>query len=97
MKVTTKSGFECEINERILEDWRFVRAVAKSNSDDENNKIHGAVEIVSLLMGTNEEAFYKYLSSKDPDGIVSESAVTDDLVSIIDQIKALKNSQSSDG
>ncbi len=92
MKVTTKSGFKCEINERVLDDWRFVRAIAKSTSDDANDKLRGAIDIVSLIMGDNEEAFYKYLSSKDPDGIISESAVTDDLVSIIDQIKALKNS-----
>lgn len=92
MKVTTKSGFKCEINERVLDDWRFVRAIAKSKSDDANDKLRGAIDIVSLIMGDNEEAFYKYLSSKDPDGIVSESVVTDDLVSIIDQIKALKNS-----
>jgi hypothetical protein len=92
MKVTTKSGFKCEINERVLDDWRFVRAIAKSTSDDANEKLRGAIDIVSLVMGDNEEAFYKYLSSKDPDGIVSESAVTDDLVSIIEHIKPIKNS-----
>ena len=92
MKVTTKSGFKCEINERVLDDWRFVRAIAKSTSDDANEKLRGAIDIVSLIMGDNEEAFYKHLASVDPDGIVSESAVTDDLVSIIDKIKSLKNS-----
>lgn len=92
MKVTTSSGFKCDVNERVLEDWRFVRAIAKSTSEDANEKLRGAIDIVSLILGDNEEAFYKHLSSKDPDGIVSESAVTDDLVSIIDKIKALKNS-----
>ena len=92
MKVTTKSGFKCEINERVLDDWRFVRAISKSTSDDANDKLKGAIDIVSLIFGDNEETFYKHLASKDPDGIVSESAVIDDLVSIIDIIKALKNS-----
>lgn len=92
MKVTTKSGFECEINEHVLDDWRFTRAIAKSSSGDAKEKLRGAIDIVSLVMRDNEEAFYKYLASKDPDGIVSESAVTDDLVSIIEQIKPLKNS-----
>lgn len=91
MKVTTKSGFKCEINEHTLEDWRFTRAIAKSHSEDAEEKLQGAVEIVSLLMGKNEKAFYDHLASKDPNGIVSESAVTDDLVSIIEKIKALKN------
>jgi hypothetical protein len=92
MKVTTKSGFKCDVNERVLDDWRFVKAIAKSTSDDANDKLRGAIDIVSLIMGDNEEAFYKHLSSKDPDGIVSETAVTDDLVSIIDKLKTLKNS-----
>lgn len=92
MKVTTKSGFKCDVNERVLDDWRFVKAIAKSTSDDANDKLRGAIDIVSLIMGDNEEAFYKHLASKDPDGIVSETAVTDDLVSIIDKLKTLKNS-----
>lgn len=91
MKVTTKSGFKCDINDKVLDDWRFARAVARTHSDDDNERINAAVDLVSLILRDNEEAYYKYVEKKN-DGIVSEDIVTNDLVSIIEQIKALKNS-----
>ena len=91
MKVTTKSGFKCDINDKVLDDWRFARAVARTHSDDDNVRINGAVDLVSLILRDNEDAYYKYVEKKN-DGIVSEDIVTSDLVSIIEQIKALKNS-----
>lgn len=91
MKVTTKSGFKCEVNERILDDWRFTRAIAKSHSDDPNEKMNAAVDMVSLILGKQENAFYEHLSKKSSDGIVDEEVVTADLVSIISKIKAIKN------
>ena len=91
MKVTTKSGFKCDINDKVLDDWRFARAVARTHSDDENERINAAVDLVSLILRDNEEAYYKYVEKKN-DGIVSEDIVTSDLVSIIEKIKALKNS-----
>lgn len=91
MKVKTKSGFTCEINEHILDDWRFTRAIAKSHSDNADEKMNAAVDMVSLIMGDNENAFYEHLRSKDERGIVSEDAVVADLVSIISKIKAIKN------
>lgn len=91
MKVTTKSGFKCDINDKVLDDWRFARAVARTHSDDDNERINAAVDLVSLILRDNEDAYYKYVEKKN-DGIVSEDIVTSDLVSIIEQIKALKNS-----
>lgn len=91
MQVKTKSGFKCDINNKVLDDWRFARAVARTHSDDDSERINAAVDMVSLILRDNEEAYYKYVESKNG-GIVSEDIVTDDLVSIIEQIKALKNS-----
>lgn len=92
MQVKTKSGFKCDINPKIVEDWRLVRAISKASSDSTDVKLAAAVEIVSLIMGKYEEDFYKYLASKNEDGIVSEEAVTEDIQSIIEKINALKNS-----
>lgn len=90
MKVTTKSGFKCEINDKCLNDWRFAKAVARSHSDDDNVRMNAAVDMVALILRDNEEAYYDYVAEHN-DGIVDETIVTDDLVSIIDQVKALKN------
>jgi bacterioferritin (cytochrome b1) len=91
MQVKTKSGFKCDINDKILDDWRFTRAVAKTHADDDVERMNAAVDLVSLILRDNEEAYYKYVEKKNG-GIVSEDIVTKDLVSIIEQVKAIKNS-----
>lgn len=91
MQVKTKSGFKCDINEKVLDDWRFTRAVAKTHADDDIERMNAAVDLVSLILRDSEDAYYKYVESKNG-GIVSEDIVTKDLISIIEQIKALKNS-----
>lgn len=91
MQVKTKSGFKCDINDKILDDWRFTRAVAKTHADDDVERMNAAVDLVSLILRDNEEAYYKYVEKKNG-GIVSEDIVTKDLVSIIEQVKELKNS-----
>ena len=91
MQVKTKSGFKCDINDKILVDWRFTRAVAKTHADDDVERMNAAVDLVSLILRDNEEAYYKYVEKKNG-GIVSEDIVTKDLVSIIEQVKELKNS-----
>ena len=90
MQVKTKSGFKCEINDKVLDDWRFTRAVALTHSDDDSERMKAAVNLVSLILRENEEDYYKFVESKH-DGIVSEEIVTKDLISIIEAIKALKN------
>ena len=91
MQVKTKSGFKCDINDKVLDDWRFTRAVAKTHADDDVERMNAAVDLVSLILRDNEEAYYKYVEKKNG-GIVSEDIVTKDLVSIIEQVKELKNS-----
>lgn len=91
MQVKTKSGFKCEIKDGVLEDWRFTRAVAKAHSDKDEERIIAAVDLVSLILRDNEDAYYDYVASKH-DGLVTEDVVTADLQSIIEQVKALKNS-----
>ena len=91
MQVKTTSGFKCEIKDNVLDDWRLAKAIARTHSDDDGERMLAAVDMVSLILRDNEEAYYKYVESKH-DGIITEDVVTDDLKSIIEQIKALKNS-----
>lgn len=91
MQITTKSGFECDIKDGVLDDWRFTKAVAKAHSDKDDERMLAAVDLVSLILRDNEDAYYKHVESIN-DGIVTEEIVTDDLTSIIEQVKALKNS-----
>lgn len=90
MKVTTKSGFECEINDKCLNDWRFTKAVARSHAEDDGVRMNAAADMVSLILRENENKYYDYVAEHN-DGIVDETIVTDDLISIINQVKDLKN------
>lgn len=91
MQIKTKSGFKCEINDNVLEDWRFTKAVARAHSEDDNERMIAAVDLVSLILRDNENDYYKFVEKKN-NGIVTEDTVTKDLQSIIEQIKSLKNS-----
>lgn len=91
MQITTTSGFKCDINENVLDDWRFTKAVARAHSDDDSIRMNAAVDLVSLILRDSELDYYKFVEKKN-NGIVTEDTVTKDLQSIIEQIKALKNS-----
>ena len=49
MKVKTKSGFECEVNEHKFEDWRYVEAAVKINGTNPKEILEGIVFVVPFL------------------------------------------------
>jgi|GEM_PF-1778497 len=53
-KITTSTGFTCDIDENLKNDFRLARAVAKAESadGDEFDKIAGVDEIAIVLLGT---------------------------------------------
>ena len=91
MKVTTKSGFKCDINDHILEDWRLMAAISDSQADDPKTKMRAAVEMVRLILGDSTDSYFDYIAGKNENHIVPEEIVTADILSIINKIKALKN------
>ena len=48
MKIQTKSGFVCEVDEAKVTDWRFCKALAKCDSGDESAMIQGVTYVVPL-------------------------------------------------
>ena len=97
MKGKTKSGFKFDFDERILNDWRFVKAIAKAdNTSNPSAMLAGTVELVSLIFGDKEDALMEHIASKN-DGYVPQDAIKDEIIDIIEQGKDLKNSSSSEG
>lgn len=94
MKIKTKSGFACEINEKKVKDWRFIKALAKCDSKDESQQLEGITEIIPFLFGEKgEEKLIKHVSK---DGIAS----TEDIIAEFREVLILageeaKKSQSS--
>ncbi len=82
MKIITESGFECEVNEKIRKDWRFVSAMAKASDDNgEIEKLDGYMQMAKLLLGDEEERLCKHVQEED--GTVPISEMNKEILDII--------------
>ena len=75
MEGKTKTGFDFNIDDRILTDWRFTMALTKCQNGKGMEQLTGAQEMVSLMLG--EEGFNALMEhiSKQNDGYVPSEAV----------------------
>ena len=96
MKGTTKSGFKFNIDERIIEDWRLIDAIAMAESDDPGERVRGTKAVADLLLGKDKASLIKFIQDKN-DGFVPASEMTNVIAEIITTVRELKNSQSSQG
>lgn len=95
MDIKTKSGFKCKVNEKKMKDWRFVKALAKCDSDDESSVIEGLSFVVPFLLG--EEGEDKLLNHvMDEDGVASTTEIIREFKEILTLMGSeIKKSQSS--
>ena len=94
MKITTKSGFKFDFDERIIQDWRVIKAMGRAdNTDDPEEMLAGSVELVSLIFGKDEKKLIEHIQAKN-DGFAPVDVIKDELLSVFNKAK-LKNSQSS--
>ena len=92
IKITTKTGFKFEVDERIFTDYRFVDAVAAaSDSDNKVGELRATTEIVNLIFGDKKKEFMDHLKKKN-DGFIPAEVVNNELQYVITQYNALKNS-----
>lgn len=71
MKVKTKSGFSCNVNERKVMDWRYIKAAAKAyRAKTDMEAIDHIMFMINFLLGDEqEERLTKHVEDKD--GIAS--------------------------
>lgn len=85
VKGVTSTGFEFSVNEDVIEDWRFVTAIADAESDDDRAKLQGTAQMVRLLLDRkSERALMEHV--KREDGIVPTEAVQKEVVEIFNAI-----------
>lgn len=89
----TKSGFAFKVDERILQDWRFVQALALAQSDVDTAKLKGANDVVSLLLDKEADNLVKHLMELN-DGFAPVDKLMSEVGEIMEKVKA-KNSTSS--
>lgn len=82
MKVVTDSGFECEVNEKIRNDWRFVSAMAKADDgNSELEKMDGYFQMAKLILGDKEKELCKHVQEED--GTVPIDAMNREIIDIL--------------
>lgn len=84
MQGTTKSGYEFDIDNRILKDWRFVSALTKcQQSKTEFGKLEGIQEMVRLLFGDKYDEYMEFVASKN-DGFCDSDIIMDEIKGIFE-------------
>ena len=96
MKVKTKSGFVCNVNENKIKDWLYVRAAANAaRATNDANAIADVVFMIHFLLGDEEEArLIEHVTGKDG---IADSALMQQEFSEITRLmgEEIKKSNSS--
>lgn len=89
----TKTGFEYSIDERIVKDYRYVRALAKLNKGDNIDKFLAFDQISTLMLGNKVDDLICHVEKLN-DGYASIEAIGAEMTEIIEACSP-KNSFSS--
>lgn len=90
MQGTTKSGYQYNIDNRILKDWRFVNALSNAQkSKSEFEKLEGVLEMAKILFGDTYDAYLEYIASKN-DGYCDSDVIMEEIKEIFESA-AIKN------
>ena len=86
-KVKTQSGFECEIDEEILDDYDFLELLCKIDEGDVNL----TVKMVDKLMGTPEQKERLKNHVREESGRVPAKKLLTEVMEIFNATKEGKN------
>lgn len=87
--VTTKSGFECKIDDDLFNDFEMLELVQQTMSDDAMVKLNATIEIVKLMFGEYKKPLYEHI--KKEHGKVLPEVLEGDIVSVMNSIGKGKN------
>ena len=89
----TKTGFEWSVDERIVKDYRYVRALAKLNKGDSAEKFIAFDQISTLMLGDKVDDLITHVETLH-DGYAPIEAIGAEVTEIIEALTP-KNSISS--
>lgn len=93
MIVKSSKGSEFNVSENLSTDFRFMCAYAAMRTGDPERAVGGAVNMVALVLGRDEDRFLREIAEED--GTVPVDKVFTELKFMLDQAskdKSLKNS-----
>lgn len=91
----TKSGFEFQIDERLINDQRLLRLIVKSESEDASEKVIATEKLYTFLLG--EKGYDDLIEHvmKNNDGFCPADVIGKEFLEIMNSAKDLKNLYSS--
>ena len=90
----TTSGFEFSYDERLLNDWRIMEAIAYADSPDNIKKVKGTSDLVDFLLGDNRESLFEHIK-KNNDGFIPANVLQKELFDILASAKESSNVKNS--
>ena len=97
IKGETSSGFEFEIDERILKDWGFIKKLSKLKELEDNSEsmevdfINIMADIENIIFVDKGKAFEEHIAKKN-EGMMPVDIVLKELLEVIKGKKETKNS-----
>ena len=67
----TSQGFEFIVDPRILSEWKFVKAIKRSESLDDGQKLLGVIDLITMLLGEEQEGKLSEFIAERNDGFAS--------------------------
>ena len=62
----TSQGFGFKVNENVLNDWKFVKAIRRSESQDKGERFLGVTDIIVMLLGDEQaDNLADYIAEKN--------------------------------
>ncbi len=82
IEVTTKSGFHCMVDPRILDDWDVIEALADSADANMAIQSRGNVEVMQKVFGQEGlQALKKHV--RDKNGFISTTLMIKELTDVL--------------
>lgn len=96
VKGKTVDGFKFSINEEVLQDFMFLKALNMAQSNDASEALDGTIKIVSCIFNNDvkEKEFYEFLKSKH-NGRVPVDVLSNNVRSMILKLKESKDVKKS--
>ena len=96
IKGKTVDGFKFSIDEEVLEDFMFLRALNMAQSKDASEALDGTIKIVSCIFNDDvkEKEFYEFLKEKH-NGRVPVQVLSENVRSIILKLREDKDVKKS--
>jgi len=87
IKVTTKTGFEAEVNENKISDIRFWKKykALTSNEVEDSSKLNACIDMIGMILSEkDEERLYEHVAGQH-DGVAETNYVIEEFSGILEK------------